>query len=137
MTNLTTSQFLSNAQPGWKVEFEECPNEMYTVMVRDARYIICRCVGDWMGRAVVVPDPRGQQFDDIVISSDPGQYAYTILDIERGERGPDNLVFHSGYDSAADCEARLKELQAGDIEVSRRSSKYVPIKVRKWSSSHV
>ena len=47
---------------------------------------------------------------------------YFIADLELGIRGPDNMVFCSGYETQEQCEERLKELQSGWIEVSRRNS---------------
>lgn len=45
---------------------------------------------------------------------------YFIIDIERGIRGPDNMVFCFGYETKEQCEERLEELQSGLIEVSTR-----------------
>jgi hypothetical protein len=47
---------------------------------------------------------------------------YTIVDFERGVRGPDNMVFGMGYETDADCAARMDELLSGDTEVSHRRS---------------
>lgn len=45
---------------------------------------------------------------------------YFIIDLERGVRGPDNMVFCCGYKTDKDCAERLCELQNGEIEVSYR-----------------
>lgn len=45
---------------------------------------------------------------------------YFIADLKRQQRGPDNMVFCSGYETQEQCEERLKELQEGKIEVSYR-----------------
>lgn len=45
---------------------------------------------------------------------------YFILDLVEMRRGPDNMVFCSGYETKEQCEERLKELQSGEIEVSQR-----------------
>lgn len=45
---------------------------------------------------------------------------YFIIDLVRNQRGPDNMVFCSGYETEEQCLARLKELQEGTIEVSYR-----------------
>lgn len=45
---------------------------------------------------------------------------YFIVDLERKMRGPDNMVFCSGYETDEHCAERLKELQNGKIEVSHR-----------------
>ena len=47
---------------------------------------------------------------------------YTILDTERGVRGPDDRIFCSGYEDDSDIADRMRELIAGDIQVSRRRS---------------
>ena len=45
---------------------------------------------------------------------------YFIVDLVEKRRGPDNMVFCSGYETDEDCKERLKELQCGEIEVSYR-----------------
>lgn len=45
---------------------------------------------------------------------------YFIVDLKERVRGPDNMVFCSGYETDEDCAERLKELQSGEIEVSWR-----------------
>lgn len=45
---------------------------------------------------------------------------YFIIDLQTRRRGPDNMVFCSGYNTKEQCEERLKELQSGKIEVSQR-----------------
>ena len=45
---------------------------------------------------------------------------YFIVDLVEKRRGPDNMVFCSGYETDEDCKERLKELQNGEIEVSYR-----------------
>lgn len=76
------------------------PNEVrpYRVKCRDERYIICT-------------KPYNPQ----------RTVRYFIIDLERGVRGPDNMVFCSGYETQEQCEERLKELQEGTIEVSYRN----------------
>ena len=69
----------------------------YKVRARDDRYIICT-------------KPYNPQHTVM----------YFIIDLEEQRRGPDNMVFCFGYESDEDCAERLKELQEGKIEVSRR-----------------
>ena len=69
----------------------------YKVRARDDRYIICT-------------KPYNPQHTVM----------YFIIDLEEQRRGPDNMVFCFGYESDKDCAERLKELQTGEIEVSRR-----------------
>ena len=75
------------------------PNEKkpYRVRARDDRYVIC-----------TKPfNPKHTVF-------------YFIIDLVDKWRAPDDRVFCSGYETDADCQARLKELQEGKIELSRR-----------------
>ena len=69
----------------------------YRVKCRDDRYIICT-------------KPYNPQ----------RTVMYFIADLKEQRRGPDNMVFCSGYETQEQCEERLKELQTGWIEVSRR-----------------
>lgn len=46
---------------------------------------------------------------------------HTIIDLDQGVRGDDNLVFHQGYDDREHCEARLKDFISGEIEISHRN----------------
>ena len=75
------------------------PNQKlkYTVQARDNRYIICT-------------KPFNPKHTVL----------YFIIDLETKRRGPDNMVFCSGYENREQCEERLKELQEGLIEVSWR-----------------
>ena len=69
----------------------------YRVKCRDDRFIICT-------------KPYNPQHTVM----------YFIIDLKLKLRGPDNMVFCSGYETQEQCEERLKELQAGRIEVSGR-----------------
>lgn len=75
------------------------PNQKkpYRVRARDERYIICT-------------KPFNPKHTVL----------YFIVDLERKIRGPDNMVFCSGYETDEHCAERLKELQSGQIEVSSR-----------------
>lgn len=70
-------------------------DETYTVRARDDNFIICT-----------------RPYEDTV--------AYFIIDLEEKRRGPDNIVFGSGYETDEQCEDRLKELQTDEIEISMR-----------------
>lgn len=69
----------------------------YRVRARDERFIICT-------------KPYNPQ----------RTVRYFIVDLKEKVRGPDNMVFCSGYESDEDCAERLAELQSGEIEVSWR-----------------
>ena len=69
----------------------------YRVKCRDERYIICT-------------KPFNPKHTVM----------YFIIDLEKGIRGPDNMVFCFGYETQEQCEERLKELQTWWIEVSQR-----------------
>ena len=75
------------------------PNEKkpYRVRARDERYIICT-------------KPFNPQHTVL----------YFIVDLVDKWRAPDNMIFCSGYETDEDCQERLKELQSGRIELSRR-----------------
>ena len=74
----------------------------YRVRCRDERFIICT-------------KPYNPQ----------RAVMYFIADLKERRRGPDNMVFCFGYETQEQCEERLRELQEGTIEVSRRHD--VPI----------
>ena len=86
-----------NLKPGDPVYIR---NEVrpYRVKCRDERFIICT-------------KPFNPQ----------RTVMYFIADLERWERGTDNMIFCSGYETQEQCEERLKELQTGWIEVSHRN----------------
>lgn len=76
----------------------------YTVRARDDRYIICT-----------------RPYNDTVW--------YFIVDLKLGIRGEDNMIFCSGYVTDEECTKRLKELQNGEIQVSKRNSIKLDFKV--------
>lgn len=84
------------------------PNQKrpFRVRCRDDRYIICT-------------KPYNPQHTVI----------YFIVDLEEKRRGPDNMVFCFGYESNEDCLERLKDLQEGRIEISRRRGKPLDIDI--------
>lgn len=69
----------------------------YKVRTRDDRYIICT-------------KPFNLQHTVL----------YFIVDLVDKWRAPDNMIFCDGYETDEDCVERLKELQDGTIELSRR-----------------
>lgn len=85
-----------NLKPGDPV-FLPTEKRPYRVRCRDDRYIIC--TKPFNPKRTVI---------------------YFIVDLEERRRGPDNMVFCFGYETQEQCEERLKELQDGTIEVSRR-----------------
>lgn len=88
----------SNCKVGDKIYL---PNEKYPyrVRARDERYII----------ATKPFNPRHTVL-------------YFIIDLVRGVRGPDNMIFCFGYETDEHIAERLDELQKGQIEVSYRRS---------------
>lgn len=79
-------------------------SQPYKVRARDDRYIICTKPFN-LKRTVL----------------------YTIIDLERSKRGPDNMVFGAGYETDEQVSARMAELSAGReegavdrLELSRR-----------------
>lgn len=69
----------------------------FRVKARDNRYIICT-------------KPYNPQHTVI----------YFIIDLQDKWRAPDDKVFCSGYKTDDDYKKRLKELQSGEISLSRR-----------------
>lgn len=77
---------LKAATVGQHIKFAE-ERRHYQIQARDERFIICTA-------------PHRDS------------YFYVIVDLEEGIRGPDNLVFHHGYDSKDQCEENLKRLNS-------------------------
>ena len=75
------------------------PNQKrpYRVRARDDRYIICT---------------KPINLYHMVL--------YFIVDLVDKWRAPDNMIFCFGYETNEDCRDRLKDLQDGTIELSRR-----------------
>ena len=80
---------------GQKVKFSD-DRLWFTVQARNERFVICNAV------------TKNNTY-------------HTIIDLDQGVRGDDNLVFHDGYDNREHCEARLKDFIDGEIEVSHRN----------------
>lgn len=69
----------------------------YKVRARDERYIIC--TKPFNPKRTVM---------------------YFIIDLKNKWRAPDNMIFCFGYETDEQCAERLKELQDGEIKLSRR-----------------
>lgn len=54
---------------------------------------------------------------------------YTIVDFVRQVRGPDDLIFGHGYETQEDIDEALAGLEAGDLEVSYRTSRHVSLTI--------
>ena len=80
---------------GQKVKFSD-DRLWFTVQARNERFIICN-------------------------AATKNNTYHTIIDLEQGVRGDDNLVFHQGCDDREHCEARLQDFIDGEIEVSHRN----------------
>ena len=93
-----------NVKVGSKIKFEG-DNLWFTVQAFDSQYLICT-------------------------SETKLGLFHTIADLEKGIRGDDNLVFHSGYDTVELCEQRLKEFITGELEISHRN--YVQLNIVKF-----
>lgn len=52
---------------------------------------------------------------------------YTIIDMEKEIRGPENLIFGLGAETDQQCEQMLERLTKGESEVSQRRS--IPLKI--------
>lgn len=49
-----------------------------------------------------------------------GDCVYTVIDTERGLRGPDNAVGSLGYTTREECEEAITLFESGEFEHSRR-----------------
>jgi len=87
---------LTPYQVGDKIKFEN-EKQQYTIQARDNRYIIAT---------------KPFNLQKTVL--------YTIIDLKRGVRGPDNLIFGFGYESRLECLEALTRLQDGSMEISHR-----------------
>ena len=52
-------------------------------------------------------------------------YLYSVIDLERKVRGPDNLIFGHRLSYETDAEEILKEFESEETEVSHRRYKYL------------
>jgi hypothetical protein len=50
-----------------------------------------------------------------------GTVIYTIIDIDEGVRGTENLVFCAGFETQHECKEAIERLASGETEVSRRN----------------
>ncbi|WP_322080154.1 hypothetical protein [Burkholderia cenocepacia] len=102
------SDLIQAAVVGSRIYFEG-ERMPYTVQARDERFLICT-------------KPFAVR----------RTYIYSIVDLRRSERGPDNMIFgrSSGYGSRDECEGALRELAdpSNQLEVSRRNC--IPLKIR-------
>lgn len=81
---------------GDKVYFDN-QRQGFTVRARDERFLIC--VKPFNARHTVL---------------------YSIVDLDRGVRGRDNLVFSTGYETQERIDENMDRLRAGQMEVSHR-----------------
>lgn len=94
---------LDSAVVGSRIWFNGEVNP-YKVRARNSRYIIC--TKPFNPKRTVL---------------------YTIIDLQTDMRGPDNNVFCMGYETDEQVEANMRELERGQLEVSRRRA--VPLDV--------
>lgn len=87
---------IEDADIGDLVYFE-CEKRPYRVKARGKRYAIC--IKPFNARRTVL---------------------YTIIDMAEKVRGPDNMIFGRGYETASDVSERMGELERGEMEVSYR-----------------
>lgn len=106
----TEAEVIEVLAVGHRVWFAE-ERMPYTVQARDGRFIVC--TKPFAARKTVI---------------------YTVLDLQRGVRGPDNLVFGMGYETREECQERLCDLQDGTAEVSHRPQRVLPINIDRTQS---
>jgi len=81
---------------GDKIKFR-CYRQRFTIRARDERYAIC--TKPFNPKKTVM---------------------YTIVDLERGVRGPEDLIFGRGVETDKECNEMLQRLISGESEVSYR-----------------
>lgn len=107
---VTEDEVFAALAVGHRVWFEE-ERMPYTVQARSEQFIVC--TKPFAARKTVI---------------------YTILDLYRHVRGPDNLVFGMGYETREQCQERLSDLLEGVAEVSYRLHRILPINIKKTQS---
>lgn len=97
------------------IAFAEEPQTPYTVKAISRRFAI-------LTRPMTTKDAKDFEYDDPI----DGHVVYTIVDSQTMKRGPNNLVFNAyNYTKQEDIEECLRDLDAGQIELSQRRS--VPV----------
>lgn len=61
---------------------------------------------------------------------------YCIIDYQRGVRGPDNLVFGHGYETPEQIEDARLMLERGEMEVSYRTARHLPLVIARHRTLH-
>lgn len=84
-------------QIGDRIKFAE-EKQKYTIQSRNERYLICT-------------KPFNPKHTVL----------YTIVDLQKGIRGTENLIFGMGAETKEDCDAMLKRLDSGETEISHRN----------------
>jgi len=87
----------TEAQPGQKIWFKK-DVKPYTIRCRNERYLICT---------------KPFNLKKTVI--------YTIVDLKKGIRGTENLIFCMGFEGDEDCKEALGRLTSEETEVSHRN----------------
>lgn len=106
---MTIAIDINNIGVGDRLKFAD-DGYWYTVHARNDKFIVCN--------AVTKRDTY-----------------HTTIDIDKGIRGADNLVFHQGYCNTVDCEERLIDFTNGEIEISKRNR--VPLNIIKHKVERV
>lgn len=106
---ITAIEALRSASIGCRVRFSE-ERLSYTIQARGPRFIVCT-----------------KPFNPL------NTVLYTVIDLEKLVRGPENLVLGAGAETAGQCEEMLARLEGRNheagftSEVSRRRS--IPLRV--------
>lgn len=93
----------SKVRAGDRIRFAE-DKQKYTVKARSERYLVCTKPFN-LKRTVI----------------------YTVIDIERGVRGTEDLIFGMGAETREECEEMISRLESGESGVSYRN--VVPLKI--------
>lgn len=99
-------QYCRDLKVGDKVKFE-CEKQRYTVKAKSDRFLICTKPMNALKTVL-----------------------YSIIDLERLVRGPNNLVFNCyEYTDQGDINQCLKDLVADEIEVSHRRALMLDVEI--------
>lgn len=103
-----------------QVHFAEEPSNPYTVQAVGFRYVV-------LTRPMTEQDAVDFEYE----GEWEDEYIYTIVDWQRGVRGPTNAVFND-YDFTCgfECDRCLRDLEDPDnwLQVSERSGRVLPIR---------
>lgn len=118
---------------GQQVYFSE-DEHPFLVRARDVRFVVLTRDIVRPGDEELFTDFATEEFEEdyMVKSMAEGMKVYTIIDFLRGVRDPNNLIMDDyDYKTDEDVARVLADLQSEKIEVTWRTSRFVPINIVK------